>query len=175
MSLTQGNPQQTVLAYLAGIIDGEGCIRIAKANGSRFTSHSASINCGMTQSEPIELLYHVFGGSIRWNQPTCKNASPCKPLRYWYCNGRDGVAKTLRALYPYLRAKRKQAAIVLDFCFNKKDGRIAGGVNTGEHRWREQLYVEVKKLNQRGVAATTNSTGPEKACDSLNSQETVRG
>ena len=173
--MTHDNPQQTVLAYLAGIIDGEGCIRIAKADSKRFSSHNANVNCGMTHPDAIELLHQTFGGSIRWTQPTCKNASPCKPLRYWYASGTDSVARVLRVLYPYLRTKKKQAAIVLDFCMNKQDGRRPGGVGQEEHRWREQLYQEVKKLNHRGVAATTEYSSPEKGSDSLNSHESVRG
>jgi len=175
MSQTQGNPQQTVLAYLAGIIDGEGCIRIAKSNDKRFSSHTANVNCGMTEPTAVELLHQTFGGSIRWTQPTCKNASPCKPLRYWYLSGTDSSARALRQLYPYLRVKRKQAAAVLDFCLNKQDGRRPGGVTQEEHQWREELYLQVKKLNHRGVAATTNFEGRESACDSLNLQETARG
>ena len=173
MNIVQDNPQQTVLAYLAGIIDGEGCIRLAKLNDKRTTVHP-SVNCGMTQAAPVELLHQTFGGSVTWKQPTCKNASPCKPLLYWYASGANSAAKVLRQLYPYLRAKKEQAAIVLDFCFNKVDGRKAGGVSQEEHRWREELYWKVKKLNQRGVAATTEFERRESACDSLLLQETVR-
>ena len=177
MQMKQGNPQQTVLAYLAGIIDGEGCIRLAKncSGNKRISSHTANVNCGMTNPIAVEMLHQIFGGSIRDVQPTCKNASPCKPLRYWYASGTDSVARVLLALYPYLRVKKKQAAIVLDFCFNKRDGRQRGGLTQDERRWREDLYWQVRELNRRGVAATTNSSGPEKVCDSLNQQETVGG
>lgn len=166
------NQRQTILAYLAGIIDGEGCIRISKQTATKGLGkapYSANVNCGMTNPIAVELLHQTFGGSIRDCQPTCKNASPCKPLRYWYLSGTNGVAAALRQLYPYLRVKKKQAAYVLDFCMNKTDGRIPGGVPQEEQRWREELYMNVKKLNQRGVAATTKCEGPEKACDSLNS------
>ena len=164
--MTHDNPQQTVLAYLAGIIDGEGCIRLAKLNDKRSTVY-ATVNCGMSQTAPVELLHQTFGGSIKWKKSTCKNASPCKPLLYWYSQGSSKVARTLRLLYPYLRAKKKQAAIVFDFCMNKADGRKSGGVSQDEHRWREELYWQVKKLNQRGVAATTEFERRESVCDSL--------
>lgn len=171
--MTQDNPQQTVLAYLAGIIDGEGCIRIAKLSGKHYSPYAPCVNCGMTNPAAIELLHATFGGSIRWAWPSGKNASPCKPLRYWYLNGTESVARALRLLYPHLRVKKAQATLLLDFCFNKQDGR-KGGITQDEHRWREELYLKVKKLNHRGVAATTEFSDPEKGCDSLASQETVR-
>ena len=156
--MTHDNPQQTVLAYLAGIIDGEGCIRIAKlsqTSSQGLHPYHAIVNCGMTNPLAVELLHQTFGGSIRNTNATCKNASPCKPLRYWYLNGTNGVAQALRVLYPYLRVKKMQAALLLDFCLNKTDGRKSGGVSQVEQRWREELYSQVKKLNHRGVAATT--------------------
>ncbi len=153
--MTHDNPQQTVLAYLAGIIDGEGWIRIAKATNPRLVSHNPVIGCGMTQPDAVELLHETFGGSIRWAKATCRNASPCKPVRHWYLNSTNDVATMLRLVHPYLHIKKEQANLVLDFCMNKVDGRKTGGVSQGEQTWREELYHLVKKLNQRGVAATT--------------------
>lgn len=156
--MTHDNPQQTVLAYLAGIIDGEGCIRIAKQTATKELGkapYSATVNCGMTNPVAVELLHQTFGGSIRDNKATCKNASPCKPLRYWYLSGTNSVAAALRQLYPFLLVKKHQAAIVLDFCMNKTDGRTPGGVPQEEQRWRESLYTACKALNHRGVAAST--------------------
>ncbi len=64
-----GNPRQDILfAYLAGIIDGEGCIRIGRANNIKKRTnpaYAAYVQVGMTDKRVPELLQDTFGGSLR--------------------------------------------------------------------------------------------------------------
>ena len=171
----QGNPQQTVLAYLAGIIDGEGTIRIGRSNNltnRRVPAYYAGISCGMTELNALQLLVDTFGGKIR----TEGRAENRKPMFRWGTSGTKAVARILVALYPYLRVKQPQAAVVLDFILNKEAPfDRQQGLSQSQLQWREELYLKVRKLNAVGVAATTEYQGPEKGCDSLASCESMRG
>lgn len=167
-------PQEAVLAYLAGIIDGEGTIRIGKMKVSynRLTpAYYGSISCGMTELPALRMLSSVFGGKIRVERAAVRY----KPMYRWGTCGSDGVARMLRQLYPYLLVKKKQAAVVLDFCMNKTiPYKRQHGVSKEQIQWREELYQKVRKLNAVGALATTEYQGPEKGCDSLASHESVR-
>ena len=55
------------LAYLAGILDGEGCFTIerTKAKLPRHSlRHCVTVGIEMTDKEPLLLLQRYFGGSI---------------------------------------------------------------------------------------------------------------
>lgn len=88
-----------LLAYLAGIVDGEGTIAVHRdgANRARFV-----IEVKMTERIVIELLSKRFGGVIVNRKP---GAEGWKPQFRWRV-----TAKAARSAYqelePYLRLKR---------------------------------------------------------------------
>ena len=125
-----------ILAYLAGIIDGEGCIAIDSYKKSKGNiHHKLVVRCNMMDPQAIELLQLAFPGSHIFVEKT--------RVYHW------GVMSTkayecLQQLLPYLRVKRYQAAIGMMFqeacIYNRK-----GSWNITEHerarrdRYREQL------------------------------------
>lgn len=152
----QGNPRQATLCYVAGIIDGEGTIRIHKTkpykkNGNKNYTYSAGIGVGMVEKIIPELLKETFGGSIH---------EECVPERRsiwrWQVSGRMSVYKILEELAPYLIVKREQALAVMEFCidwhtpFSRQEG-----LSIQELQRREEAYQNVRKLNAVGAAATT--------------------
>jgi len=152
----QGNPRQTTLAYIAGIIDGEGTIRIHKSkpytkNKHKNYSYSAGIGVGMVEKVIPLLLQEVFGGALN---------EECVPDRRsiwrWQVSGRMSVYKILEEIAPYLIVKYEQAQAVMEFCkdwhtpFNRQLG-----LDSQELQRREDAYQKLRKLNSVGVAATT--------------------
>jgi hypothetical protein len=152
----QGNPRQATLCYIAGIIDGEGTIRIHKSkpylkNKQKNFSYSAGIGVGMVEKIIPELLKESFGGSIH---------EECVPERRsiwrWQVSGRMSVYKILEELVPYLIVKREQALAVMEFCkdwhtpFSRQQG-----LSSQELQRREDAYQKLRKLNSVGAAATT--------------------
>lgn len=92
-----------MLAYLAGIIDGEGHIGLTdrksegRENGTKLT-----IEVQMCDREPIDLLHETFGGSLIFRERKAPHRG------YWRWRVTHKAARECyEALLPYLRLKRK--------------------------------------------------------------------
>jgi len=156
-----GNPKQAaLLPYLAGLIDGEGTIRIYKGSPKNWKNrvsflHSGSMSIGMVERKPVELVTFYFGGSLREDL-----VPDLRSIWRWAATGNRQVKKILDEICPYLMVKREQAMIVLDLIDNWYTPRNRGdGVPDWELRRREDLYLRVRKLNAVGAAATTERKG----------------
>lgn len=85
-------------AYIAGLIDGEGCI--TRANGRLL------VQIGMTDETVIRWLGQI-GGTIRVEDGPGRGNR--KPLYRWRVMAGDEVRRLLRSVLPYLIVKRAQA------------------------------------------------------------------
>lgn len=90
--------EPTDLAYIAGIIDGEGTIMLAKGKWWH-------VKVGMTDRGIIEWLAS-FGGTFT---ETIRLAENRKDVYTWVVARNRDVVILLEALLPYLRVKRKLA------------------------------------------------------------------
>jgi hypothetical protein len=95
------------LAWAAGFIDGEGCIYIGRQKRSENgLTYSLKLTVSQRDREPLDILYGLFGGYI----------FQVKSARAWTWDIRCGAAgDALEALLPYLRYKRPQAELALQF------------------------------------------------------------
>lgn len=98
---------QTELAYLAGILDGEGSISYAK------TPRRWVVAIYNTSQELIEWLAS-FGG-LTYTRRSPGAFSTTLPQYGWVLNRRVDVEVLLTALLPYLRIKRQKAVEALAF------------------------------------------------------------
>lgn len=114
------NPRQAILyAYLAGIIDGEGTIRIGKGQPKekhQQTKYYASISIGMSGKKVIELVAKEFGSKMRIYKECVSNR---KIIYRWGTSGNKVVPQILNKIMPYLIEKKKQAELVKEFCEEK--------------------------------------------------------
>ena len=96
------------LAYLAGIVDGEGCI-YAEAKRSRSSIRLTVTNTSLAL---INWIVGRFGGNVH----VCKKSRRRKRICYsWYVNGQRLAARILAAIIPYMVIKRKQAELALQW------------------------------------------------------------
>ena len=102
----------TVYAYLAGLIDGEGCISIRKTFQNGKDQFKPMVEVGMTDIEPVRLLQKTFGGSY-WPEVV---RDMKLPVTKWRVTGTH-VIPVLEPLLPYLRAKKKQAEVALALAY----------------------------------------------------------
>lgn len=134
-------PDESTLAYSAGVIDSDGCIVVRKS------SFAPMIQVGQVRPEAIQLLSTTFGGH-HWTQHSPSHAN-LKPQFKWAVSHR-AAAITAELLLPHLRIKRRQAEIVI---------RVAA-INRLYHedrkslpqylKERERLYEECRALNWTG-------------------------
>lgn len=102
----------TDVAYLAGLIDGEGCIRVKRTKAYKHLtgrvnpSYGISIHVRMVEEPAIAFLKHILGGWYYAEKTT--HASNGRPLFCWQATD-TAAAGILKRLLPYLRVKKAQA------------------------------------------------------------------
>src|SRR5882757_6302646 len=91
--------------YLAGIIDGEGCLIISRSNRGNYMNYYGRIHVKNTNTDLMKWLVQHFGGNIHINKPadTLKHS-----IAYsWYFSGdAHDKEKLLLAIVPYLIVKK---------------------------------------------------------------------
>lgn len=142
---------ETEIAYLAGILDGEGCLTIelrkgtGKYEGRRYTRplvHVVNTDLGL-----LAWIQERFGGRIN-PQPVGKaseRAKPCYRLTWHNATAVDLV----RVVQPYLVIKGRQADALIRF---SATGNWIGRTIPDEvYDERQALLDEVRDLNRKGV------------------------
>lgn len=131
---------ETDKAWLAGIIDGEGCISIfARAN---FFVPSVKIaNTNELLINNCKRILEIGGIEycVRFNdRGNRKNAKPSWELSL---ESRPRVIAVLNMVYPYLVSKKAQADLILDWCGKKKRAKNDTETN---------FIPNIRLLNHRG-------------------------
>lgn len=134
---------ETDKAYTAGIMDGEGCIRLQK-------NYGLDVSVGNTDLDLLMWLKEHWGGKIhpnRWHSPT-RNA---KPFYHWRICGGDAFPM-LRAILPYMVVKhnRAQKALELEAVYGLKNNYLPG-FNESCRVKRQEVRDALQKMNRRGV------------------------
>src|SRR3990167_3559029 len=101
------------LAYTAGFLDGEGCIRISKRNprNGRRISYNLSVVIYQKDGEIMDWLYGNFGGMVYLKNKGDKSDN-------WIYEWRVTEVKAyqfLKTLLPFLKYKKKQAELAIQF------------------------------------------------------------
>lgn len=140
------------LAYLAGIIDGEGNIGIYKSTQNKNGSYMATLRIVSTDIKLINWLCVEFDGYYVTQVYSKKyNYSD---RHTWELSGREQY-KLLKRIKEYLIIKKEQAE--LNISYYEKVGRWnwRGGRNEGRPIWvkkfQEECYQKSLKLNHRGL------------------------
>ena len=141
-----------VLAYAAGIVDGEGCISIGKKSMGtdklpRLTMILTVVN---TNEWLIRWFKMQFGGNIRNQKPSNQRA---KLKWVWRVESRK-ASEIIKLLLPYLQIKRPQAELAIKFQSRKRNrgGTLAMRCMTdGEHALNEADVMLMHIYNKKGV------------------------
>lgn len=133
--------------YLAGIIDGEGCLIISRSNRGSYMNYYGRIHVKNTDQSLMKWLVNNFGGNVHKHIPS--NAIKHSIAYSWYFAGNAHSKEVLLlALMPYLIVKKEQAKVLIEFF------RMSGEKNPDK---REQLYQKMIALNRRGPTVETNT------------------
>ena len=135
------------LAYLAGIIDGEGCFGMYYSK--RLDRHMLTVDIYNSCTELLQWLSDNFPGDYREIKAPSKKAHiNWKPQYIWRSNNNQTL-EFLINLLPFLIVKKKQCELAIRFreTFLKRECPVT--LETREIR--RLLYEEMKALNQRGI------------------------
>lgn len=160
-----------ILAYLAGIADGEAYIGIKKSKpyrnltGRVNPSYHERVQIRMVERAGLDLFCTTLGGWFYLEKPHAQ-----KGRLLWCYQASDlKAANILRVLLPYLRVKKRQAATVLrlresrgdcprikttTICRSRWGTPMTGMRTKHSHRtivFRERLWLRCKRLNRIGA------------------------
>lgn len=150
-------------AYAAGLIDGEGCIRIIKYSN---ITYKVTVEIKMCDIEGVRYLHDFFGGKLSLRK--VKNLKH-SDVYSWMLHGRKACT-FLKRIMPYLHVKRRNAEIAT-LCGSTAEYSTSHCVPSDIVTLRERCYVESRKANTRGTsAAETNREDLQLigGCDSPN-------
>ncbi len=142
--MEHGQKSRLTDAYVAGLIDGEGCISIAKGTRGHY---SVRVEVGMTikASALLEMLQAEYGGAIDSHRAATDRWEAA--LRWRILGSKAGPF--LERMLPQLLLKEEQARLAL------KMEEIRASLPSG--RWTleatercERLRLRIKELNRKG-------------------------
>lgn len=141
------------LAYCAGVIDSDGCITI-KRRRVKSAAHwncSSSVFVRQVTDEAVVLLQSLFGGRISKSPPSIKGG---RDLFHWEAN-RKRAELVVLAILPYLRIKRRQAELLIDFQKFLRDHK--GRSRASYFQWSEDepCYTIAEACEKKGCGRGT--------------------
>ncbi len=139
--------RKTDLAYVAGIVDGEGCIGLyLHQSKKRRPFYVLQVTVANTNEWLIQWLKFSFGGSVHLR--ICDEPTNCRPQWYWIIAAKKAL-EFLMLVSPYLRLKKPQAEIAVRF---QEAKRHRGRPHTdGEIAIDEAERILMASLNKRGA------------------------
>ena len=137
----------TDLAYLAGLIDGEGCFVLHDHGNHKF---GCSLAIGNTDPRMTEWLRARFGGSVGIES----RGSRCKLVYRWTASAKD-LDSIIQAVLPFLIIKRDRAELILAYrrTLNPpiSGQRKADVTSQAVKTERRAIHSQLAVLNKRGA------------------------
>lgn len=135
------------LAYLAGIIDGEGSIMIqiqGKNKSRKINYYSIRLLIINTYKPLMDWLLLNFGGNVI-KRKKIENRRLC----YVWHSFSFNASNTLEKCLPFLIEKKRHAEIIIEFMKVKPEGTYY--VTPEIQQYREFLYNQLKKINSKEI------------------------
>lgn len=136
------------IAYIAGIIDGEGCTSICKdlRGPRRNPIYYARIEVKMNSYHVCEFIQKFFGGNIG----VINRGENYRTMYHWYIAG-TCTLPVLQAIQPFLLDKYERVQTIIAFLTGfKKLTHADLAEKEYELARREHLYQKVCLFNQKG-------------------------
>ena len=114
------------LAYAGGLFDGEGIICIAKVRTNKNKGglyFGLRIELSNTNEQVVRWIQCYFGGSV---YERYADIDTRRTLWAWHIRGQMALG-FLKIIIPYLRIKKQQAELAIEFQARQKLGRYATG------------------------------------------------
>src|SRR5216684_6292512 len=131
------------LAYLAGILDGEGCFGIYRYNRGpdQPYNYRPSVTVASTSPDLLRWLELRFRGEVCHHSEGDENR---EASAYWTMRSKTDIVKLVPHVIPFLIVKKLQAVITLEFCEKFNIG--SGSRYTDEDRAEMDKYYQLSKL-----------------------------
>ena len=140
------------LGYIAGLFDGEGCIKIEKFNERRggFIRPAHRLTCTITNTNPhpLAIVQDMFGGNLRCD---VRDKDGWRNVWRWSVSCAK-AGHFLEVIKDHLIIKKQEAEVALDFqdcMLEPHEWGVGRCVLTGEdYKKRDEYMQELKNLKK---------------------------
>jgi len=140
--LMKGELSEPESAYMAGLIDGEGCFNLYWKNGRRHGTPRVEISNNNRQV--LEYAEQLVGGSVYKNSSSFSFRR--KPNYRFETHNLNVVHKLIKTISPFLKIKKKQAELLAEYCELRMEMPLISETHPREREICNELHV----LNKRG-------------------------
>jgi hypothetical protein len=140
---------EEIFSYIAGYIEGDGCIGIRKLKCSKYQGgvyYNLIVTATDEDKKPLEFLRRIAGGSVHGGKKSYRNSF------IWCLTGKKAI-EFCRAIKPYSSIKKKQIETGLEFGEAKEKHNITD---------MERLCERMRFLNKGKQSDKINSNLNEK-------------
>ena len=138
---------ETDRAYAAGLIDGEGCVRLnSRHRPARVGQYTLVVEVTNTDQKMTVWLQEQFGGSVSYLPEN--TGSNRKERWHWRC-GSNKALYCLDAIWPYTRTKRQQ--VKLGRRFQRYVQYTGRAKSPKSEALQQRFYDEFRRFNKRGL------------------------
>ena len=139
--------KDTDLAYAAGFIEGDGSITIHRrrpCGEHRNIIHTLVLIATNTDKRVLDWFKEEFGGYVYLSHKPHRNKPHWRPRSSWRIAS-SSAEEVLKQILPYLKIKREQALLGLEFQKRKKCG--GKRLSEQEIQERNKLYEKMHALH----------------------------
>lgn len=136
------------MAYIAGLMDGDGSFSLTKANVKNNIQYRPLIQLGSKYKSTIDVLMKIVGGNFTFTDEHINKHGKSKKAFYnWRLSGAERCMAFLNKTIPYLTNKKDRAELLLKYFL--KNIYVPGKRLSAEVKaQREQTYSKMYELNR---------------------------
>ena len=157
------NIPETELAWMAGFLDGEGCIQIGIYNNHRTkTSYFKRRVCVANTDYNSLLIFKNYFGGVIYESSFSKKNPLFKQMFYWVVSTKQSYG-FIKTIYPFLKTKKEKAALYISFEEGKNFKKIylkqsskTKFLKDDEINRRVEIVNRLRFLNKRGIVKESN-------------------
>ena len=141
------NNEEIDMAYLAGIMDGDGSFSIGKLSSNASPLYFPLLQCNSWRSF-VYMLKNKFGGTLfKGKEHVCKDGSKGHALNRWRLRSQKNVQAVLEKLIPFLIIKKERAEFLMEFIKNNPfiRGKVLSNHDIAK---REKAYLKMVQFNE---------------------------
>jgi len=133
---------ETDKAYMAAILDGEGCVGMRQKSSSTCFTPSLRVSVTNTNVVLMTWITSRFGG---WVVHSTRKKGNRKPSHQWWIKGKKAQAFLL-LLKPYIILKAEHVRLALSLNYS-----VSNRITDEERALRKEAFERFKVLNHRGI------------------------
>jgi hypothetical protein len=133
-------------AYVAGLLDGEGCLTVSRRLRRSKRSFQPTVVIQMAHEDLILELQSQYGGTLARKQQKSHWAVQWS----WTLGGEKSIRALLEEVLPFLVVKRRQAEILLEYFGARSQMGLTRHRTEEERDQLEEMCVKIQHENRKG-------------------------